>query len=224
MSTDQKNIAIHSVKILKGKGEKPYNVLIGYTEIYPDNSKGEFPGVFDRTPHANFVDKMKGLRVHLALLTDLISPKQVKDADLIEKFHVHGVSFTEGKTEGFVLKGHRKSALGNVGINTPFVHFEGKTMEEYSLNSDLDTLLFEIRQEAADYIRGKHAPDPQGELPFEATSMQVEKPIVFPEKETDVSHLYGITPEEVMAEVSEPKKGKKKVKQTADARSGEIDA
>lgn len=222
MSTDQKNIAIHSVKILKGKGDKPYTVLINYTEMFPDNSKAVYPGEFDRIPHANFIDKMKGLRVHLALLTDLINPKQVRDEDLIDKFHCHGVSFTSGKTEAFVLKGHRKGSHGDIGINTRSIHMEGKTMEEYPLNSELDTLLFDLRDEAAQYIRGKHAPDPQGELPFEATTMQVEKPIIFPGEETDVSHLYGIETETVLAEVAKPK-NKKKVKQTAETPSGEVE-
>lgn len=275
MTTEQNLLKILSAKILKGKAEDPDDVKISYVEHFKDNSTAKIPGEFNRQPHPDFKEALKKLRVHLAVLADQIDISQTNDEALINKFSVHGFHITGEKNRGFVILGSKEGKYGRVGLNTRNILFESKTFtDEYPLSEILMEALETAQKEAAAYIRGKHLPDPQGNLFDSATTVQVDKPIIFPEQETDVSALYGIEPVSVLqqAEIDakerldrenvaipfnqevreaglaageykttgipqadpeamqrvqedEPKKvSKKKVKQTAETPSGEVDA
>jgi hypothetical protein len=198
-TTEQNQIRILSAKILKGKAEDPDDVKINYIEYYKDNSKGKIPGEFNRQPHPDFKEALSNLRVHLALLADQIDQAQTNDEALISKFHVHGFHFTGDKNKGFIILGSKEGKYGRVGLNTRTILFDSKTFtDEYPLAEICTEALTKAAQEAAAYVRGKHLPDPQGNLFDSATNAQVAKPVMFPEGESDQSELYGQEPAEVI--------------------------
>lgn len=193
-------LKIHAVKILKGKGDKPFTVNIDYTEHFPDGFKSNIPGEFNYLPHNDFQICFKKLRPHLAILTESIHPQQVSDTELMDKFKVHGFSFTDDESK-FVLKGQRSSSRGMITLNSNPISFDTERKNGYALVDELEDILLTARREAAAYIRReKLAPDPQGSLFDEdaTTNAQVARPVIFPEGESDQSALYGQEPAEVI--------------------------
>ncbi len=200
MTAQQPNpLKILSAKILKGKGDDPDDVRITYIEHFQDNSTAKIPGEFNRQPHPDFIQAFQKLVPHLAVLTDQIDIAQLTEEKL-KSFKVHHFMVNDSKNRGFMIFGSKEGRYGRVGLETRLILFESKVMkEEYPLSEQLIEDLTNVASEAAKYVRGKHLPDPQGKLPFdEATNVQVAKPVIFPEQETDVSHLYGIEPKSIL--------------------------
>lgn len=209
MTTEQNPLKILSAKILKGKDEDPDDVKIGYEEHFKDGSKSKSksPIEFNRQPHPDFKEALKALRVHLAILCDQIDISQTNDEKLIETFHVNGFHITGDKHKGFVITGEKDGSYGRVGLNTRNFLFESKTMlEEYPLSEICITAIKKAAEEAALYIRGKHLPDPQGNLFDQASTVQVDKPVMFAEGESDTADLYGKEPAEVLETLASKEK------------------
>lgn len=186
---------------------------IGYTETYFDGTTGVFaPAIFNRPPHQDLKNALSGLRVHLGVLTDLIPEKRAGDQEEIEKFKINGYSITgDEDSTGFVLKGQRIGKRGNTTINTPNVRFEQSSENEYLLMGDLEDKIAVIEDEVRKYLfEGKKQPDAQTSMDF---------------GDEPVTHAQIAEPESpVFKGDSEKPKNKKKVRQTAEAPSGEVEA
>lgn len=162
-------IKITKVKILKDSApELEYKIEKGKDSVARNENH-------TAKPHEDFVNSLLGLKIHLAILTDYVKPKQVKkiteyDSELVEEFNVTGFS-VKGKSEeeeGVVITGYKITPSGQiVTLNTPFTRFNAEEDVAYKYMDHLQERIDVCISEALAYIRGeKKAPEPQQELPF----------------------------------------------------------
>lgn len=164
-----------SLTITKVKLVKKEFLSIDYTRIEPDATTASDSYENKMRPvHPDCRAAFKALAIHLALLCDYISTKQIKEIDKYdpvhsEKFNVTGVSIGGGEgEEGVVLTGHKITAKGKaVILNSPFTRFEEADDTAYRYVDDLRAKVDAVINEAKAYMDGKRGEDPQGKLEFE---------------------------------------------------------
>lgn len=158
-------IAIKRIKLLKDN-----KLEIGFSRT----ENGETVHVTEKhnaIAHPDLMGKLRALNVHLGVLSETIeAPKSLKKypAELVEMLTTTAYSIGgKDDDEGIVLTGQKKLSTGKVLImNTPFIRFD--EVEIYRHVEHLRTTLDELEAEVVQYLEGKHAPDPQGELVFTA--------------------------------------------------------
>lgn len=159
------NIKIKAVKLLKD-GEK---VEISYKEILADKSHSTTSKECDTPPHPDFKQSVESLRLHLAILTDYITEKEVKkNQGELENFVASGYSVGGNEDDGigYTIKGYRKTIRGGtVTLNTPFTKAEAGDEFKYSLMEQLEKAIAAIEAEVIEYLfNGKRASEPQQKL------------------------------------------------------------
>jgi hypothetical protein len=121
--------------------------------------------------HSDLVGAFAKLTIHYGLMTYFIQTKSVKeirgyDEKLISDLHVSSYHIGGAEDDkNIIICGHRILPNGKALIaNTPFYRFDEADANGYKfiqeLQEDIETLESEIDQ----YLNGKHAPDPQGDL------------------------------------------------------------
>jgi hypothetical protein len=151
--------------------------------------------------HPDFIQALKNLRPHLAILTGYMNPALIKQIDSIKEdavddFYVHGLSIG-GKDDdpGVTVSGHRITPLGKaVTLNTPFYRFSEDEKSYKFIKDFVDKVKRVIDVEAPAFVDGtKRGTDPQQSL-FDNNNGVEKKPA------------------EVLEEVQEEKKPEKKDK------------
>jgi hypothetical protein len=155
-------IKIQKIKILKdGAGLRVFYETTGGDCPGDDNKMGK------NICHPDLMKAVKGLSVHLAVLTEYIDEKDCHKNDEVDKFVVTGFKMV-GKEdeEGVVLEGYRKTRYKKkVPLpNTPPVRFKKNQKNPYVLQEDLQKALKLVEDEVALYLGGKKGTDAQGEL------------------------------------------------------------
>jgi hypothetical protein len=119
------------------------------------------------------VQAFENCRVHLACLLGFVSVAKIKKIEtppleLIENFHVSGISIKTGEDPGVVISGHVITPYKKAGIiNTPFTRFEEGEETAYKFTEDLFDKVQRVVAEVKEYLqKGKKADDPQQALPF----------------------------------------------------------
>jgi hypothetical protein len=163
-------ITIQKAKLVKGE-----SLEVTYSKTEAQTSENiEVNEKHTAVAHQDLKDSFQAMAVHLALLSDFLSPDQIKDINkydpkLVEKFTVRGFSVggNEGE-EGVVIMGHKILRNGKaLGLNTPFSRFDENPETRYTFMDDLQTCIKDAETEVLLYINGdKVAPDPQADLPF----------------------------------------------------------
>lgn len=226
-----RNVKIIGFKLLKGKADSPGKTEIKFRETFTDKSHVISNNEFDGPAHKDLINALNGFKPHLALLTEFLQEKQLKDESLLEKFHVSGYSIGgKEEEEGITIKGYRTGKRGNTTLNTPFTRFDSEDDKAYILIADLQEKLASLEFEVLKYlIEGKRAPDPQGSLFDEegepVTKMQIAEPL-----QTSVGTRLPPADPEAMARVAagdeedkpKGKRASKKVAQSAAVPSGEV--
>lgn len=162
-----------SLMISKVKLVKKEFLSIGYNRIDTDGSTIVVNEDHKSPIHPDLKAKFLALRVHLALLCDYISTKQLKDIaaynqELVENFTVTGISIGgKDDNEGIVLTGWKKTNNNKVVIlNTPFARLEEVEETRYRYMDDLSCRIDELLKEVELYVGGKRGESPQQELNF----------------------------------------------------------
>lgn len=170
----EKVISIKRAKIIEG-----VHLELEYTETEPDGDASistDIKSLCRRRVHHDLLDAFERLKVHLAFLSeqvdiqdtdDLTNPEIFNDPRFL-KFHV--TSFSLGgdiDSAGVTITGQRKLKSKKVlNLNSPFTQFEameGKD-EQYEFLHELYRDVMNCVGEVEEYLRGKHAPNPQLEI------------------------------------------------------------
>lgn len=160
------------MKIRKAKLEGE-GLTIVFTER-PDGRKPRKSTLEDETPvHPDLVQSFKNMRIHLGILCGYIAAKTVKNIEtpkdeLIESFHVKGISVKSGDDPGIVISGHRILENGKaVILNTPFTRFEEGEESAYKFVEDLLAKCERAEVEVNAYVDGtKKGEDVQKAIEF----------------------------------------------------------
>lgn len=126
-------------------------------------------------PHEDFKKAMQRLAVHLAVISEFLPPKGVKNLETerdnsgeVEKFTVRG--FTLGGDEDdewIILSGYRLQSTGRaLNFNTPKTDFE-ESDKSYKFTEDLVKCIAEVKKECELYLGGKYEDEIQSQLKFE---------------------------------------------------------
>lgn len=121
--------------------------------------------------HKDFVKAMQKLRAHFALKCFFIDPATItklnkipaKDLDI---FNVTGFTINGGeKMNSFIISGSKTLPDGSVlNLNTPQIRNTDEPDGVYLWLDDLITSIGACQTEAQEYLLGKIAPNPQGDL------------------------------------------------------------
>lgn len=192
--------------------------------------------------HNDLFNAVQGLRVHLAMMAFHVKDVEdiaMPDAETFKDFSVGSYSISGAdEKRGIIISGTLRKHGKAHNFNTPFYRFEEPESARYKYMDDLAAILKGIESEVASYLDGSKRGEPaQGELELDdkggkVTKMQIDKPIgdkvtaegnAVSEKD---KHKYA--GKDQMAGVADMGKGKgggkKKVQQTADAPSGEVES
>jgi hypothetical protein len=162
-------LTIEKVKMVKNDYLK-----VDFSKIEPDatTSSDSYENKM-RPVHPDCRAAFKNLSVHLGLLCDYLSTRQIKEIDkydqeLVEAFHVTGISIGGGDgEEGIVLTGHKITKSGKaVILNSPFTRFEEDEKTVYRHVDNLRTRVDAVIQEAKLYLEGKRGEEAQQKLEF----------------------------------------------------------
>lgn len=163
MSTN--NITIKKATLTSGEG-----LSLELSQKQKDGSYVDSKSDYSAAVHPDLKEAFRRLNIHLGLVSEYISSNQVEDidhpeAELVEKFQVNSVTFLPDeqgiKISGTVsLSDERKMSLA-----PPSVKWDADPAYGYS--SELAEISELLMTEIQGYLAGKHAPEPQQELPFE---------------------------------------------------------
>lgn len=160
-----------NVKIQKGKILKGPEISVEYTEIKVDGHNANCTFSRKVEPHPDLAAAFKGLAIHAAFLGEFIPTKDVANLDsvdvkLIEPFTVTGFSNTGGEDNpGVMLYAQRRLSSGKrLGFNTPNIRFAEQGDSAYPFMDDLEAAIKKCEEEMQQFLNGKVAPDPQGQL------------------------------------------------------------
>lgn len=152
--------------------------------------------------HPDLKAKLLALRVHLALLCDYISTKQLKDItaynqELVDNFTVTSISIGgKDDNKGIVLTGYKKTNNNKVVIlNTPFARLEEVEETRYRYMDDLSGRIDELLKEVELYVGGKRGESPQQELNFGGASEDEDAGREVSGEENDLIDLDGVEEE-----------------------------
>lgn len=147
----------------------------GLTLTFKRSNQGDETEVVEKHKapiHKDLKTALNALEIHLAVMTDYVSPAGVEiaapDPELTEKFHVHGYSIGGGEdSRGVILSGHLilKNGLAH-NFNTPFFKFEQPETSRYTFMDDLIARINVIESEIAEYLDGKRGELAEPELAF----------------------------------------------------------
>ncbi len=170
---DKKKQPASVLSFSKVKLVKNTFLTIVYSRIEKDGSTTAITENHKAPVHEDLKKKFEGMGIHLALLCDYLSTRQIKDIsaydpELVETFHVSSVSIGgNDDDEGIVLTGHkitkRKVA---VILNSPFARIEEVEETKYRYMDDLKSKVDSLLEEVKLYLGGKRGPDPQQSLEF----------------------------------------------------------
>lgn len=128
--------------------------------------------------HDDLRTAMEKLKVHLALLCELIEYTDIKDIDrpehpILEKLSIKGISMGgDDDHEGVTIIGSRR-LRGNKVLNliSPFQKFNDDTPESYAHDTDLYAKVADVINEIELYIDGKYGEGAQLEMSFEGDDL-----------------------------------------------------
>jgi len=179
---EKKKRQVGSVVIKKMKLVKKEFITLSYSRIEADGSTTNVNEDHKAPVHNDLKSKFQSLSVHLALLCDYLSTRQIKDInaydpELVSNFFVTGVSIGgNDDDEGIVLTGYKITRSDKaVILNTPFARIEEVQETKYRYMDDLTGKVDELQKEIELYLGGKRGPDPQGSLEFPEDEPFVEE-------------------------------------------------
>lgn len=213
------------IRILKCKLVKKGEALsVEYSRQERDKSITIVSEEHKAPVHTDLKNAFLGVAIHFAILSDYVKVKQVKDirdydSDLIEGFNVSTIHRGGAEDEEYIiLTGSKITATGRaVTINTPILKIEEEGDKGYKYIEQLIERVAHVESEVKEYLSGKHAPDPQGELNFDQTDGN---------KITRANILPANTPAGVVKEIVDEVNGKvkpaknKRVPQSATNKDG----
>lgn len=160
-----------TINILKAKLVKGETLEVSYTRKN-DVDETEVKETHKVSVHQDLKNSFAAMAVHLALLSEFISPGEISDLDdadpsIVNDFEVR--AFSLGGTDddpGVVLTGHKVlSNKKTLGLNAPFTRFDDAPEIAYKFIDDLIEKIDAAKSEVQAYIMGaKVAVDPQGSL------------------------------------------------------------
>lgn len=159
------SLTVHKIKL-----EKNDVLYLEATKIDSEMNEQESKILFSAPIHVDLKSAFSACSVHMALMCDMISTKQLKsidayDPELVAKFSARSISIKDG--EGLTISGNRKLVGGKVfNLTTPYWRFEEAEETRYRYMDDLMDKLEILRKEVVEFLNGKHGPKPDPELPF----------------------------------------------------------
>lgn len=204
------------IEVVKAKILKGNLVEITYEQTDAQGVKTEFNMKSSKVPHNDFINAMNKMRVHGAVIAEYIAEKEIIDIsdpvhDKLDLFSISGFTITGRKAEdeAIIITGLKTLRTGKkMMFNTPLVRLNDESANAYEYVDDLVEKLADVKSEAAKYIGGKFAPDPQQSL------FENEKPVT--------KALIDPVPPPVVEMTKKSGKGVRKVPQTAEHRDGEV--
>lgn len=210
---------LQKVKLAKVKNGEGLELVFKQTD--PDGTQATGTGNHKGLVHPDLKEAMTALRPHLAMLCGFVKTGAVEDIaapedEMFENFFVKGISLGGDEDHpGVVISGYFINDRGKaITLNTPFEMFDGAPESRYHFMDDVVAKIAVIEQEVPKYLSGEKRGTPkQGTLDIPDAEPVTKIQIAEPAKE-------------IFKETKEGGKVKKmrvkKVKQTADAPSGEV--
>lgn len=159
-------ISITKISVKDSKPEIYFDQL-DKDEMHWNEMGGKYRGFI----HNDLQQSLDNLRIHLALLSELVSYDQVKNIttpkpELIKKFHVNGFSLSgEDDKLRVVITGTHEVLHGSQTLNTPTIWLNSKADDAYKFLKDLNAKIARVQQEAISFLDGsKRGTDPQQSL------------------------------------------------------------
>lgn len=159
------------VKIKKAKIKDDLFLEVEYTEELEGHSKKDTKLSCTVPVHDDLKNAFKSLDMHMAILCDELSPKDVTKK--IDDYTAKGFTVTgNDENEGITITGFKDGKYGTVNLNTPNQKYESS---EYNGINDLAAVIEECLHEVNEYLfNGKRAPEKQLEMDFEEETENVE--------------------------------------------------
>lgn len=240
--TNKNPIFMSSIKITKAKlntTKKGVGLVISFEETDDKGNKVTGPAeTHSQVIQPEIQEQFNRMALHFAIMSGYVKAGDVEDIaapdeKLAESFTVKQFSIggkEEEGTDGVTLTGSKILPNGKShNFNTPFYRFNEGEASRYSFMDDLVACLTTLEAEIIAYKKGeKFGESKTPELPFndKGDGKVTEEGNMAPES---AKHKYA--DKDAMARVAEMGKetkkksgNKKKVPQTADAPSGEVDA
>lgn len=151
-----------TVTIEKVKIDKNDHLTVFLTTIEADGTTTKDPGKgYTRPAHPDLKNAFAGFAVHMAVLSDYIGTKQIRDIknfdrELIESFTVRSISLG-GKVdeEGIVITGFKRTRRDKTQqLNTPFERLEEISETRYKFMDDVEEKLKVLLSEVEQYMAG----------------------------------------------------------------------
>jgi hypothetical protein len=225
------------LKLKNGNG-----LELSYDKLGPNGDKIAVNGeTHSAIIHNDLYGWVQSLAPHLAMMAfhvkeTEVEPTAIADPAKFKDFAVGSYSIS-GKDEkrGIIISGTLRKNGKAHNFNTPFYRFEEPESGRYGFMDDVENTLRAIEGEVNAYLNGTKRGEPAqpeiGPGGEPVTKMQIASPV---EKVTEEGNLapgsakYKYADTDAMgrvAEIDQPKGkgGKKKVRQTAEAPSGEVD-
>lgn len=162
----EETIQITKISVKDGRPEILFTQL-DYDKMHWNKLGGEFKSFI----HPDLRQALDNLKIHLALLSDLVGYDQVKTistpkADLIKNFHINGFSLTgEDDKLRVVITGTHDVLHGSQTLNTPTIWLNSKADDAYKHLKDLKAKIERVQTEAISFLDGtKRGTDPQQSL------------------------------------------------------------
>lgn len=158
------DITIKKAKLTSGNG-----LSLELSERQKDNSYVDSKSEYSASVHHDLKESFRRLGVHLGLLSEYLDDDDVPDIDrpdteIIKPFTVNSITFLPDDS-GVSISGSIELSTGKrMSISPPAVKWDDE--DGYAYSSELGEIAELAKSEIESYLKGKHAPEPQQQLPF----------------------------------------------------------
>lgn len=158
------NITVRKAALTAGNG-----LSLEMSERQKDGTYVDSKSDYSAAVHPDLKEAFRRLNIHLALVSEYISSDSVEDIDrpepaLLDKYNVNSISYLPDDA-GVKISGTVELTSGKkMSLSPPTVKWDDDPAYGYS--SELAEITNLVMAEIKSYLGGKHAPEPQQELPF----------------------------------------------------------
>jgi len=159
------NITIKKATLTSG-----YGLSLELSQKQKDGTFVDSKSDYSAAVHPDLKEAFRRLNIHLGMVSEYLTSQNVKDidrpdTDLIDKFPVNSIMFLPDE-QGIKISGSVVlSTEKKMSLAPPAVKWDDDP--SYGYSSELAEIAELLMTELQAYLSGKHAPEPQQELPFE---------------------------------------------------------
>jgi hypothetical protein len=158
------NLTIKKATLTSGHG-----LSLELSEKQKDGSYVDSKSEYSAAVHNDLKESFRRMGVHLALASEYVTSDDIEDIDkpdedLVKPFTVNSITFLPDDSGVKISGSVELSTEKKMSLSPPAIKWEDDPGYEYS--SELAEIAELCKQEIQAYLKGKHAPEPQQELPF----------------------------------------------------------